>query len=77
MGSILDECYTRLVLEEVLRPGAHIRTIPDRCGYKGVPASIFLITAGGRVVAAVGAAGLAGDVDPPEVFELTPMSHGR
>jgi hypothetical protein len=56
------------VLEEVLRSGKLVRTIPDRGAYKGVPVSVAPITAGGKVVAAMGVVDLAGTVDLPEVF---------
>ena len=67
-GSILDERYTGPVLEEVLRSGKPVRTIPDRGAYKGVPVSVAPITAGGKVVAAVGVVDLAGTLDMPEVI---------
>jgi hypothetical protein len=67
-GSVLDEHYTGPVLEEVLRSGKLVRTIPDRGAYKGVPVSVAPITAGGKVVAAMGVVDLAGTVDLPEVF---------
>ena len=67
-GSILDEHYTGPVLEEVLISGKPIRTIPSRGAYKGVPVSVAPITAGGKVVAAVGVVDLAGTLDMPEVI---------
>jgi len=67
-GAVLDEHYTGPVLEEVLRSGKPIRTIPDRGVYKGVPVSVAPITAGEKIVAAMGVVDLVGTVDLPEVF---------
>ncbi len=66
-GSVLDDRYTGPVLEEVLRSGKPVRTIPDRGAYKGIPVSVAPIFAGGEVVAALGVVDLAGTLDLPEV----------
>lgn len=65
---VLDDKYTGPILEEVLRTGKHIRTVPTTGAYKGVPVSVAPIVAEGNVVAAIGVVDIVGTIDIPEVF---------
>ncbi len=67
-GKILDMAYSGPILEEVIRTGLPIRTIPERGAYKGVPVSVAPIISEGTVIAAVGVVDVVGTVDLPEVF---------
>lgn len=67
-GEILDRAYSGPVLEEVIRTGRPVQTIPDRGAFKGVPVSVAPIVVEGKVVAAVGVVDVVGTVDLPEVF---------
>jgi hypothetical protein len=67
-GKVLDSSYSGPILEEVLKTGRPIRTIPERGAYKGVPVSVAPIAADGKTVAAVGVVDAAGTIDLPEVF---------
>jgi hypothetical protein len=67
-GEILDRAYSGPILEEVIKTGRPMRTIPDRGAYKGVPVSVAPIIVEGKVVAAVGVVDVVGTVDLPEVF---------
>ena len=67
-GEVLDRAYSGPVLEEVIRTGKPVRTIPDRGAFKGVPVSVAPIIAEGKVVAAIGVVDIAGTIDLPEVF---------
>ena len=65
---VLDSSYSGPILEDVLKTGRPIRTIPERGAYKGVPVSVAPIAADGKTVAAVGVVDVAGTIDLPEVF---------
>ena len=67
-GKVLDSSYSGPILEDVLKTGRPIRTIPERGAYKGVPVSVAPIAADGKTVAAVGVVDVAGTIDLPEVF---------
>lgn len=67
-GKVLDENYSGPILEDVLKTGKPIRTIPSSGAYKGVPVSVAPITAEGKTIAAVGVVDIIGTVDIPEVF---------
>ncbi len=67
-GTILDMVYSGPILEEVIRTGSPIRTIPERGAYKGVPVSVAPIIVEDTVIAAVGVVDVVGTVDLPEVF---------
>lgn len=65
---VLDDEYTGPILEEVLRTGKHIRTVPETGAYKGIPVSVAPIVAEGKIVAAIGVVDIVGTIDIPEVF---------
>ncbi|HUI39871.1 MAG TPA: DUF2111 domain-containing protein [Methanothrix sp.] len=67
-GEVLDRAYSGPILEEVIRTGRPVRTIPERGAFKGVPVSVAPIIVGGKVVAAVGVVDVIGTIDLPEVF---------
>ena len=67
-GRVLDNNYSGPVLEEVLRTGTAIRTIPEKGAYQGVPVSVAPIIVEGRAVAAVGIVDVIGTIDIPGVF---------
>jgi hypothetical protein len=67
-GRVVDGSYTGPVLEDVLRTGKPIRTIPDRGAFKGIPVSVAPILADGEILAAVGVVDVIGTIDIPEVF---------
>ncbi|MFB3763928.1 MAG: DUF2111 domain-containing protein [Methanotrichaceae archaeon] len=67
-GKVLDENYSGPILEDVLKTGKPIRTIPGSGAYKGVPVSVAPIIAEGKPVAAIGVVDIIGTVDIPEVF---------
>jgi hypothetical protein len=67
-GKVLDSSYSGPILEEVLKTGRPIRTIPERGAYKGIPVSVAPIAVYGKTVAAVGVVDVAGTIDLPEVF---------
>ncbi len=67
-GKVLDSSYSGPILEDVLKTGRPIRTIPERGAYKGIPVSVAPIAADGKTVAAVGVVDVAGTIDLPEVF---------
>jgi hypothetical protein len=67
-GKVLDKNYSGPVLEEVIRTGKSIHTIPEQGTYRGVPVSVAPILVEGRVVAAVGVVDVIGTIDIPEVF---------
>lgn len=67
-GKILDENYSGPILEDVLKTGKPIRTIPESGAYKGVPVSVAPIIAEGKTIAAIGLVDIIGTVDIPEVF---------
>ena len=67
-GKVLDSSYSGPILEEVLKTGRPIRTIPESGAFKGVPVSVAPIAADGKTVAAVGVVDAAGTIDLPEVF---------
>lgn len=67
-GRVLDKNYSGPVLEEVLRIGKAIRTIPEKGAYQGVPVSVAPIIVEGRAVAAVGIVDVIGTIDIPGVF---------
>lgn len=67
-GEVLDRAYSGPILEDVIRSGKPVRTIPEKGAFKGVPVSVAPIIVGGRVVAALGVVDVVGTVDLPEVF---------
>jgi hypothetical protein len=67
-GKILDMVYSGPILEEVIRTGKPIRTIPERGAYKGVPVSVAPIIADGKTIAAMGVVDVVGTIELPEVF---------
>ncbi len=67
-GKIIDFNYTGPILEEVLRTGKPIRTIPNSGAYKGVPVSVAPIILEEKVIAALGVVDLVGTIDIPNVF---------
>ena len=67
-GKVLDDSYTGPILEEVIRTGKAIRTIPESGAYAGVPVSVAPIMAEGAAVAAIGIVDVIGTIDIPEVF---------
>ncbi len=67
-GKVLNDNYTGPVLEEVLRKGAAIQTVPSTGTYQGVPVSVAPISAEGMTIAAVGIVDVVGTIDLPEVF---------
>jgi hypothetical protein len=67
-GKVLDKNYSGPVLEEVIRTGKSIRTIPKKGAYQGVPVSVAPILVEGRAVAAIGVVDVIGTIDIPEVF---------
>jgi hypothetical protein len=67
-GKVLDASYSGPILEEVLKTGKPVRTIPERGAYKGVPVSVAPIVVDGKTIAAVGVVDVVGTIDLPEVF---------
>ncbi len=67
-GKVLDASYSGPILEEVLKTGKSVRTIPERGAYKGVPVSVAPIVVDGKTVAAIGVVDVVGTIDLPEVF---------
>lgn len=67
-GKVLDDEYSGPVLEEVIKTGKSIRTIPKEGAYRGIPVSVAPILVEGRVVVAVGVVDVIGTIDIPEVF---------
>ncbi len=67
-GMVMDDNYTGPILEEVIRTGKAIRTIPESGAYAGIPVSVAPIVAEGRTVAALGIVDVIGTIDIPEVF---------
>jgi len=67
-GKVLDSEYSGPVLEEVIRTGKSIRTIPEKGAYRGIPVSVAPVLAGGRAIAAIGIVDVIGTIDIPEVF---------
>lgn len=68
-GKVLDDGYSGPVLEEVMRSGKPIRTVPKSGVYKGVPVSVAPIMGrDGKVIAAMGIVDVVGTIDIPAVF---------
>lgn len=67
-GKVVDDDYTGPVLEDVLRSGKAVRTIPSSGAFKGVPVSVAPVRLGDRVLAAVGVVDVIGTIDIPEIF---------
>ena len=67
-GKVLDSDYSGPVLEEVIRSGRPVRTVPKTGAYQGIPVSVAPIIADGKTIAAVGVVDVAGTIDIPEVF---------
>ena len=65
---VQDASYSGPVLEDVLKTGRPIRTIPESGAFKGVPVSVAPIIVGGKTVAAIGIVDVVGTIDLPEVF---------
>jgi hypothetical protein len=71
-GKVLDSDYSGPILEEVLRTGKPVRTIPAMGAYKGVPVSVAPIMAEGTAIAAVGIVDVVSTIDLPEIFGAYP-----
>ncbi len=68
-GKVLDDGYSGPVLEEVMRSGKPIRTVPKSGVYKGVPVSVApIMDRDGKVIAAMGIVDVVGTIDIPAVF---------
>ena len=67
-GMVVDGHYSGPILEEVIRTGRPLRTIPKEGAYQGVPVSVAPIVVEGRTIAAVGVVDVVGTIDLPEVF---------
>jgi len=68
-GKVLDDGYSGPVLEEVMRSGKPIRTVPKSGVYKGVPVSVApILDRDGKVIAAMGIVDVVGTIDIPAVF---------
>jgi hypothetical protein len=67
-GKVQDSDYSGPILEEVLKTGRPVRTIPAMGAYKGVPVSVAPIMAEGKAIAAVGIVDVVGTIDLPEIF---------
>ncbi len=68
-GKVLDDEYSGPVLEEVMRSGKAVRTVPKSGVYKGVPVSVAPIRdRDGKVIAAMGVVDVIGTIDIPAVF---------
>jgi len=68
-GKVLDDGYSGPVLEEVMRSGKPVRTVPKSGVYKGIPVSVAPIRdPGGNVIAAIGIVDVVGTIDIPAVF---------
>jgi hypothetical protein len=67
-GKIIDVNYSGPILEEVLRTGKPIRTIPSSGAYRGVPVSVAPIIMEEKTIAALGVVDLVGTIDMPDVF---------
>jgi len=67
-GRVLDSSYSGPILEEVIRKGLPIRTVPEKGAYRGIPVSVAPIIVEGRAIAAVGVVDVVGTIDIPEVF---------
>jgi hypothetical protein len=67
-GRIADDHYSGPVLEEVIRTGKPVRTVPESGAYKGVPVSVAPVIHDGKAVAAIGVVDVVGTVDIPDVF---------
>ncbi len=67
-GKVMDARYSGPILEEVLKTGRSVHTIPERGAYRGVPVSVAPIVVEGKTVAAIGVVDVVGTIDLPEVF---------
>jgi len=68
-GEVLDDGYSGPVLEEVMRSGKPIRTVPKSGVYKDVPVSVApIMDRDGKVIAAMGIVDVVGTIDIPAVF---------
>jgi hypothetical protein len=67
-GKVLDSSYSGPILEELLKTGRSIRTIPERGAFKGVPVSVAPLIVAGKTIAAIGVVDVVGTIDLPEVF---------
>jgi hypothetical protein len=68
-GKVLDDEYSGPVLEEVMRSGKAVRTVPKSGVYRGVPVSVAPIRdRDGKVIAAIGVVDVVGTIDIPAVF---------
>ena len=68
-GKVQDESYSGPVLEEVMRSGKPIRTVPQSGIYEGIPVSVAPIRdRDGKVIAAMGVVDVVGTIDIPAVF---------
>jgi len=67
-GRVLDKNYSGPVLEEVIKTGEPMRTIPESGAFKGVPVSVAPIIAADKVIATVGVVDVVGTIDLPDVF---------
>jgi hypothetical protein len=68
-GKVVDDEYSGPVLEEVLKEGRTIRTVPRSGAYKEIPVAVAPIKdKEGRVIAAIGVVDVVGSIDLPAVF---------
>lgn len=67
-GKVLDASYSGPILEEVLRTGRPVRTVPESGAYRGVPVSVSPIVVDGKTIAVIGVVDVVGTIDLPEVF---------
>jgi hypothetical protein len=68
-GKVLDDEYSGPVLEEVMRSGKAVRTVPKSGVYRGVPVSVAPISdRDEKVIAAIGVVDVVGTIDIPAVF---------
>ncbi|NYT02654.1 MAG: DUF2111 domain-containing protein [Methanosarcinales archaeon] len=67
-GRVVDSNYTGPVLEEVLKTGRPMRTVPSSGAYVGVPVSVAPLVVEGHTIAAIGVVDVIGTVDLPEIF---------
>jgi hypothetical protein len=67
-GKVQNDNYSGPILEEVLRTGKLIQTVPSSGAYQGVPVCVAPISVEGTTIAAVGIVDVVGTIDIPEVF---------
>ncbi len=67
-GKVVDSAYSGPVLEEVIRTGRSLHTIPKGGAYGGIPVSVAPVVVEGRTIAAVGVVDMAGTIALPDIF---------